>query len=149
MTLIFKRPTEQFTDLFQFDFFSDGDSCFPGAPMGGADEPGLLVQEETDERGQTDQAMGTWRSAGGLVIRNASVIWIIIIATCSTSEQYDIALCKKCLISKQVRRAIYEEQHNIAPGRKHNYSSNYNTGYDNQVSLMMMFNFICISNISK
>jgi len=32
----------------------------------------------------------------------------------------------------QVRRAIYEEQHNIAPGRKHNYSSNYNTGYDNQ-----------------
>ena len=33
----------------------------------------------------------------------------------------------------QVRRAIYEEQHNIAPGRKHNYSSNYNTGYDNQV----------------
>ena len=35
----------------------------------------------------------------------------------------------------QVRRAIYEEQHNIAPGRKHNYSSpNYNTGYDNQVA---------------
>ena len=33
----------------------------------------------------------------------------------------------------KVRRAIYEEQHNIAPGRKHNYSSNYNTGYDNQV----------------
>ena len=65
MTLIFKRPTGQFTDLFQFDFFSDGDSCFPGAPMGGADEPGLLVQEETDERGQTDQAMGTWRPAGG------------------------------------------------------------------------------------
>ena len=40
---------------------------------------------------------------------------------------------KHQIICAQVRRAIYEEQHNIAPGRKHNYSSNYNTGYDNQV----------------
>jgi len=56
-----------------------------------------------------------------------------------------VYLCKRKLTSvvkptrqwgpgdPQVRRAIYEEQHNIAPGRKHNYSSpNYNTGYDNQ-----------------
>ena len=40
----------------------------------------------------------------------------------------------------QVRRAIYEEQHNIAPGRKlHNYSSSsYNTGYDNQVPGLLL-----------
>jgi solute carrier family 6 amino acid transporter-like protein 5/7/9/14 len=57
-----------------------------------------------------------------------------------------VYLCKRKLTSvvkptrqwgpgdPQVRRAIYEEQHNIAPARKHNNysSSSYNTGYDNQ-----------------
>ena len=44
------------------------DSDFQGAPLGGADEPGLPVQEEADQRGQTDKAVGTWGSAGDVVI---------------------------------------------------------------------------------
>ena len=36
--------------------------------MGGADEPGVPLQEETDQRGQTDKAMGTWRPTGDLLI---------------------------------------------------------------------------------
>merc|ERR550532_1298900 len=72
------------------------------------------------------------------IINNNKVpLWAVLMSL--------VYLCKRKLTSvvkptrqwgpgdPQVRRAIYEEQHNIAPGRKHNYSSpNYNTGYDNQ-----------------
>ena len=49
-------------------FFNDGDLNLQGAPVGGADEPGLPVQEKADQRGQTDKAVGTWRSSGEVVI---------------------------------------------------------------------------------
>ena len=52
--------------------FNDGDSDFQGAPVGSADEPGLPVQEEADQRGQTNKAVGTWRPAGDFVL-----LWVI------------------------------------------------------------------------
>ena len=53
--------------------FNDGDSDFQGAPVGSADEPGLPVQEEADQRGQTNKAVGTWRPAGDFVMTD--LVW--------------------------------------------------------------------------
>ena len=54
------------------------DSDFQGAPVGGADEPGLPVQEEADQRGQTDKTVGTWGSAGDFVIRTIFPVYHIL-----------------------------------------------------------------------
>ena len=43
--------------------------------MGGADEPGLPVQEKADQRGQTDKAVGTWGPAGDVLISGLRVVW--------------------------------------------------------------------------
>ena len=73
-----------------------------------------------------DQWVGDWKE--GWVVINESSMVLPVLDLNETSGDLNAMI-------PQVRRAIYEEQHNIAPGRKHNYSSpNYNTGYDNQVA---------------
>ena len=47
--------------------YDDLDLDSEGASVGSADEPGLPVQEEVDQRCQTDKAMGSWRPTGDLV----------------------------------------------------------------------------------
>ena len=49
-----------------------GDSYLQGAAVGSVDEPGLLVQEEVDQRRQTKQAVGSWGPTGDLL-----VIWSV------------------------------------------------------------------------
>ena len=121
--------------------------------MGGADEPGLPVQAEADQCRKTNEAMGSWGPSGdfwwsvgwwleGRINESlemdsnffhnndlgSMVLPVPVLDLNETSGDLNAMI-------PQVRRAIYEEQHNIAPGRKHNYSSpNYNTGYDNQVA---------------
>ena len=67
----FERPTGHWTVLMTL--FNDDDSDFQGAPVGSADEPGLPVQEETDQRGQTNKAVGTWRPTGDFLI--SALVW--------------------------------------------------------------------------
>ena len=68
MTELVLKKYGDINDLAQFDLFNDGDSYyFQGAPVGGADESGVPVQEEADQCCQTDKAMGSWRPTGDLV----------------------------------------------------------------------------------
>ena len=118
-----------------FNFSRSWLPWLPGAPVGGVDEPGVPVQEEVDQSGQADQGVGPWRSPGRIYWFNFSITNndSLFVVRSFDHFAYFYLHRKHQIICAQVRRAIYEEQHNIAPGRKHNYSSNYNTGYDNQV----------------
>ena len=56
-----------------FEFSCIWLSWLPGSPVGGVDEPGVLVQEEVDQGGQADQGVGPRRSPGRTFWFNFSI----------------------------------------------------------------------------